>query len=230
MGAGISDTAGAYSAAVEDYTKAVLVLQQRLGESVPTKDLASRLGVTPGSVSSMVPRLMELGLVERTRYRGVELTEEGRRVAVKVVRKHRLIETFLHEQGGVSWDKVHNVADRIEHLIPDEVIETISAEIGNPAVDPHGGPIPDPDETSIPEPDWPSLAELAPGASGRIARVSDADPAMLRYLADRKVTIGKKIGVSDQPPFGGDVEVLVEDQAMALPRKLAAVIRIELDA
>jgi DtxR family Mn-dependent transcriptional regulator len=230
MGAGISDAVEAYSPAVEDYTKAVFVLQERLGESVPTKDLAFRLGVTAGSVSSMVPRLMELGLIERTRYRGVELTEEGRRVAVKIVRKHRLIETFLNQQGGVSWDKVHDVAERIEHSIPDEVIETISAEMGHPAVDPHGDPIPEPNGTFIPAPHTPSLAELTAGASGRLARVSDSDPEMLRYLADRKVKIGNKIEVSDQPPFEGDIEVLVDDQPMSIPRKLAAVIRVELDA
>ena len=97
------------------------------------------------------------------------------------------------------------MAEQIEHSIPDEVIETISAEMGHPTVDPHGNPIPDPDETFTPEPDTPSFVELAAGASGRLARVSDSDPAMLRYLANRKVKIGNKIEVSDQPPFDGDI-------------------------
>jgi DtxR family Mn-dependent transcriptional regulator len=217
------------SAAVEDYAKAIFVLQERRGEPVATKDLSSRLDVTPGSVSSMISRLVSFGLVKHAPYRGVKLTPEGVKLAGKVVRKHRVIETFLNARGGIPWDKVHDEAERLEHGFSDEAIEMIYEQMGQPLHDPHGDPIPRTDPTTIPPPDTSSLAELPEGVSGTLARVSDSDPEMLRYLSEHDVEIGNQIEVGPQEPFGGPIKVVVEDRRLALAPELAAAIRIKID-
>jgi DtxR family Mn-dependent transcriptional regulator len=217
------------SAAVEDYAKAIFALQERRGEPVSTKDLSCRLGVTSGSVSSMISRLERFGLVRHAPYRGVELSADGVKLAATVVRKHRLIETFLKEQGGIPWDKVHDEAERLEHGFSDEAIEIIAEQLGHPTVDPHGDPIPPADETAIPQPDTSSLAELPEGASGTLARVSDSDPEMLRYLSEHDVEIGNQIEVGPQEPFGGPIKVRVDDRSLALAPELAAAIRVKVD-
>jgi DtxR family Mn-dependent transcriptional regulator len=217
------------SPAIEDYSKAIFALQERTGEPVSTKELSSRLGVTAGSVSSMITRLERFGLVRHAPYHGVELSPKGVRLAANVVRKHRLIETFLNEQGGIPWDMVHDEAERLEHAFSDEAIEIIAEQLGHPDFDPHGDPIPPADQPSIPQPDTSSVAELPEGASGTLARVSDSDPEMLRYLSDHDVEIGKPIEVGPQEPFGGPIKVLVEDRPLALAPELAAAIRVKLD-
>ena len=133
------------SSAVEDYLKAVYALESRLEGPVPTNALADRLGVTPGSVSGMLRRLDELGLLEHERYRGVRLTEEGRRVALRTLRNHRLLELLLVEMLDVPWDLVHEEAELLEHVLSDELAERIAAKLGNPEFDPHGDPIPSAD-------------------------------------------------------------------------------------
>ena len=132
------------SSAVEDYLKAVYALETRLEGPVPTNALAERLGLTPGSVSGMLRRLDELGLLEHERYRGVRLTAEGRRVALRTLRNHRLLELLLVEMLDVPWDLVHEEAELLEHVLSDELAERIAAKLGNPVVDPHGDPDPGP--------------------------------------------------------------------------------------
>src|SRR2546430_6960803 len=127
---------------VQDYAKAVYALESRGGAAVSTNDLAARLGLTAGSVSAMVRKLSELGLVEHEPYRGVRLTDEGRRVALEVMRHHRLIELFLAEELGMSWDRVHAEAEVLEHVISEDLEQLIATRLGNPTVDPHGDPIP----------------------------------------------------------------------------------------
>src|SRR5436190_7855154 len=135
-------TAESISAAVQDYAKAVYALEAREGSAVATNDLAERLGVTPGSVSAMVRKLSELGLLEHEPYRGVRLTSQGRRVALEVLRHHRLIELFLAKELGMSWDRVHAEAEVLEHVISEELEQLIAARLGDPRLDPHGDPIP----------------------------------------------------------------------------------------
>src|SRR5579872_5801543 len=161
------------SASVQDYAKAVYALEARAGAPVSTNDLAARLGVTPGSVSGMLRKLADLGMVEHEPYRGVRLTEHGRRVALEVLRHHRLIELFLAEELGMPWDRVHAEAEVLEHVLSEDLERLISARLGNPTIDPHGDPIPTAG-FDIDEGQTRSLDELAPGAVGRFVRVSDA--------------------------------------------------------
>ena len=128
--------------AVEDYTKAIFSLESRRGEPVSTKTLAERLGITPGSVSAMLKRLDELGLITHVPYRGVRLTPAGRRIALEVIRHHRLLESYLAEVLGMPWDRVHAEAEVLEHVLSDDLEELIAAKLGHPTVDPHGDPIP----------------------------------------------------------------------------------------
>src|SRR5271154_804560 len=132
------------SPSVEDYAKAVYALEARKGGAVSTTELAERLGVTPGSVSAMFRKLADVGLVEHERYRGVRLTSQGRRVALEVLRHHRLIELFLAEELGMPWDRVHAEAEVLEHVLSEELEELIAARLGDPTIDPHGAPIPTP--------------------------------------------------------------------------------------
>src|SRR5207302_457050 len=163
------------SQAIEDYAKAIYALERRDAEAVSTNALAERLGVTPASASGMVKRLGELGLVEHQPYRGVSLTEDGRRVALEVMRHHRLLELYLVETLGVPWDRVHQEAEVLEHVLSEELEELIAAQLGDPKRDPHGDPIPSRDLT-IEERESRSLQTLEAGQAGTFVRGSDADP------------------------------------------------------
>jgi DtxR family Mn-dependent transcriptional regulator len=215
-----------FSASVQDYTKAVYALQERRRGAVSTNDLAERLGVTPGSVSAMVRKLAELGLVEHEPYRGVRLTEPGRRVALEVLRHHRLLELFLAQELGMSWDRVHAEAEVLEHVLSDDLEQLISARLGHPTVDPHGDPIPTA-AFEIDECETVSLDELEPGAGGRFVRVSDSDPEMLRYLAELGIGLGDRLEVAGRQPFGGPVFIRVCGRDLPLGGLLARAMRIE---
>jgi DtxR family transcriptional regulator, Mn-dependent transcriptional regulator len=218
------------SEAVENYAKAIYSLQERSGgEPVATNDLAERLQVTPASASGMIKKLADQGLVEHVPYRGVQLTSEGQQVALEVMRHHRLLETYLSQQLGVPWDRVHEEAETLEHVISEDLEARIAAKLGNPTHDPHGDPIPDA-ALQIEEDATRSLADLEPGDRGRFVRVSDADPAMLRYLSDRGVALGDRLEVLDRQPFGGPLTVRFGDTLQVLGGALAAAMRVELDA
>lgn len=212
---------------VQDYAKAVYALQTRAGAAVSTNDLAERLGVTPGSVSGMVRKLSELGLVEHEPYRGVRLTQQGRRVALEVLRHHRLIELFLARELGMQWDKVHAEAEVLEHVISEDLERLIAGRLGNPTLDPHGDPIPTL-ALEIDEGDTRSLEDLSPGAVGAFVRVSDSDPEMLRYLAEQGIALGARLEVIGRQPFGGPVFVRAAGREVALGGQLAGAMRIEL--
>src|SRR5918998_6525267 len=184
----ISDTGG-LSDAVQDYAKAIYSLQERLEEPVSTSALADRLAVAPASVSAMVKRLETLGLVTRGPYHGVELTPAGKRVALEVIGHHRLLELYLAEALGMSWDRVHEEAEVLEHAISPELSELIAAKLGHPTHDPHGDPIPTRDG-EIDERPTRALADLHPGERGVFSRVSDSNPEMLRYLSERGIAPG----------------------------------------
>jgi len=213
---------------VQDYAKAVYALESRDGEAVSTSDLAARLGLTAGSVSAMVRKLSELGLVEHEPYRGVRLTDEGRRVALEVMRHHRLIELFLAKELGMPWDRVHAEAEVLEHVLSEDLEQLIAARLGHPTVDPHGDPIPTAG-FEIYERPTRSLDELEPGMAGRFVRVSDSKPDMLRYLADQGITLGDELEVIDRQPFGGPVFVRVHEREQPLGGELARAMRIELE-
>jgi len=212
---------------VQDYAKAVYVLQSRSGTAVSTNTLAERLDITPGSASSMVRKLAEQGLVEHERYHGVRLTETGRRVALQVIRRHRLIELFLADALGMPWDRVHAEAEVLEHVLSEELEELIAAHLGHPDLDPHGDPIPTADFEIEEQATW-GLDKLAIGARGRFVRVSDSDPAKLRYLAEHAIKIGDSLEVVGHQPFGGPMFVRFGDTEHAIGGELAAAMWVHL--
>jgi DtxR family transcriptional regulator, Mn-dependent transcriptional regulator len=214
------------SPAVEDYAKAIYALELREGEAVSTNALAERLGVTAASASGMVKRLGELGLVEHQPYRGVSLTEDGRRVALEVMRHHRLLELYLVKTLGVPWDRVHQEAEVLEHVLSEELEELIAAKLGDPTHDPHGDPIPTRDLT-IEEGITQSLQALEVGVHGTFARVSDSDPEMLRFLAERGISPGDELEVVDKQPFEGPLFVRFGDHVEVLGGALAQAMRVE---
>jgi len=216
----------AISSAIEDYAKAIYALERRGGEPVSTNALAERLGVTPASASGMVKRLCEIGLVEHQPYHGVSLTDDGRRVALEVMRHHRLLELYLVEDLGVPWDRVHREAEVLEHVLSEELEELIAAKLGKPTHDPHGDPIPTP-ELTIEEGFTEALQALAAGARGTFTRVSDSDPDMLRFLAERGIAPGDEFEVIDKQPFDGPLFVRFGDDVHVLGGGLARAMRVE---
>lgn len=221
-----------HSTAVEDYAKAIYALETRGGGAVSTNALAERLGVTAGSASAMVRKLDELGLVTHVPYKGVVLTEPGRKVALEVLRHHRLLELYLAESLGVPWDRVHAEAEVLEHHISEELEELIAAKLGDPTHDPHGDPIPT-RELTIDEGASVSLSSLEQGTRGRFTRISDQDPEMLRYLGERGISPGDELEVLEKQPFGGPVFVRFSstgDERHVLGGALAAAMRVEVIA
>ena len=214
----------ALTAAVEDYVKAIYTLDSGEG-GVSTTALAERLDVRPASVSGMLSKLTALGLVVHEPYRGARLTERGTRVALEVVRHHRLLELFLVESLGMTWDEVHAEAEVLEHVLSEDLEELIAAKLGDPAFDPHGDPIPS-RELTVPADDSRSLYALEPGDSGTFVRVSDADPAMLRYLSERGIAPGAELEVVDRQPFDGPLYVKVDDDVHVLGAVLARAMRV----
>jgi DtxR family Mn-dependent transcriptional regulator len=214
------------SEAVQDYAKAIYSLQLRTREPVSTSAIADRLRVSAASASAMVKRLSALGLVEHEPYRGVALTPAGERVALEVIRHHRLLELYLSEALGMSWDRVHQEAEVLEHAISPELSELIARKLGNPTRDPHGDPIPTSDG-EIEEKPSRSLADLEPGERGTFARVSDADPEMLRYLSERGIAPGAELELVGREPFDGPLTVRTAGGDHALGVGLARAMRIE---
>jgi DtxR family Mn-dependent transcriptional regulator len=211
--------------AVQDYAKAIYTLESRDG-AASTTELATLLEVRPASVSGMLRKLSALGLVEHERYRGVRLTERGRRVALEVIRHHRLVELFLVKSLGMTWDEVHAEAEVLEHALSEELEELIAAKLGNPTVDPHGDPIPS-RELTLAESDAPALAELEPGETATFVRISDSEPEMLRFLGERGIVPGTKLEVVDRQPFDGPVFIRVGGKVHALGAVLARAMRVE---
>jgi DtxR family Mn-dependent transcriptional regulator len=218
----------ARSAAIEDYCKAIYTLETRTNEPVPTNALAERLELTTGSVSGMLRKLDELGLISHVPYRGVRLTPDGCRVALEVIRHHRLLELYLAEALHMPWDRVHDEAEVLEHVLSDELEELIAAKLGHPTIDPHGDPIPSA-ELELDEHPTRSLESLVPGEEGTFVRVSDSDPAMLRYLAEQGVLPGGRISVLERQPFGGPLLVSVDGCRHTLGGQLAGAMRVEVD-
>ena len=193
------------SQSVEDYLKAIYGLA-RSGESAQTGALAEALAVAPASVSGMVRRLADVGLVERAAYRGVRLTNRGRRAALRVIRRHRILETYLSETLGWDWDVVHEEAERLEHAASDQLIERTSEALDNPRYDPHGAPIPTV-EGEVEQQELVPMTEVAVGTLGEVRLVSDDDPKRLRYVASLGFRVGARFEVLEATPFRGPVTV-----------------------
>ncbi|MDQ3138573.1 MAG: metal-dependent transcriptional regulator [Gemmatimonadota bacterium] len=207
---------------VEDYLKAIYRLSPE-GRPASTRDIAHLLELSPPSVSGMVKRLSELGLLEHIPYRGAQLTEAGRSAALRMVRRHRLIEAYLVEFLGYSWDAVHAEAERLEHAVSDTLVERMAAALGHPSVDPHGDPIPATDG-SIHELASTALADVATGRTVEIRRVDERDPERLRYLAARGLVPGVVVTLRDRQPFGGPVTVEVAGVRHVIGTELARVV------
>ncbi|WP_435153898.1 metal-dependent transcriptional regulator [Haladaptatus sp. DFWS20] len=210
---------------MEDYLKAIYTLQKENEEPVATSAIADYLGVTPPTVTSMVEKLADRGLLYREKYKGVELTEEGETVALEVLRHHRLLESYLTEHLDYSWSEVHEEADRLEHHISEEFERRVADALGNPTVDPHGDPIPDADLSPIAEDNTTPLSEHESGETVVVARVSDRDEEELRYLSDAGITPGTELEIVDVAPFGM-VTVAIEDTEQSLPETVARSIRV----
>ena len=175
----------------------------------------------------MVKKLAERGLAAHVPYKGVELTPAGERVALEVLRHHRLLELYLAEHLGVPWDRVHDEAEALEHVISEDLEARIAAKLGNPTHDPHGDPIPSA-ELVIDEGDTQALEALPVGAEGRFVRVSDADPTMLRWLHDQGIVLGAELAVVDRQPFEGPVTIRLGDREHVLGGRVARAMRVEL--
>jgi DtxR family Mn-dependent transcriptional regulator len=218
-----------HSDAIEDYAKAIYALSRRGGGVVSTNALAERLGVTPASASAMVKKLAERGLAAHAPYKGVELTDSGERVALEVMRHHRLLELYLAEHLGVPWDRVHDEAEALEHVISEDLEARIAAKLGHPTHDPHGDPIPTV-ELVIDEGDTQALEALPVGARATFVRVSDEDPTMLRWLHEQGIELGAALEVVDRQPFEGPLTIRLGDRDHVLGGRVARAMRVELAA
>lgn len=193
------------SRSTEDYLKVIYMLQE-LGGSAQTSAIAERLAIAPPSVTGMIKRLSDSGLLEHVPYRGVQLTRAGRRAALRMVRRHRILETYLTSKLGYDWDSVHEEAERLEHAVSDELIERMAMALGNPRYDPHGAPIPTKDGL-IEATEYTALADVDVGSVAEFKEVSDKDPEMLRYLASLGLRPGASFEVVGRQPFRGPVTI-----------------------
>jgi DtxR family Mn-dependent transcriptional regulator len=199
----------ALSGPVEDYLKAIYDLEL-VGEPASTNDIADRLAISPASVSGMVRRLADQGLITHEPYRGVRLTAEGRTAALRTLRRHRILECYLTAVLGYPWDRVHDEAERLEHTASEELIERMASALGDPIHDPHGAPIPTRDgavERTVLRP----LAEVAAGERVQVRMVNDGDAERLRYLAELGIRPGAVLRILDKAPFEGPITLWVDE-------------------
>jgi DtxR family transcriptional regulator, Mn-dependent transcriptional regulator len=208
---------------VEDYLKAIYQLSPE-GRPASTSEIAHLLALSPPSVTGMVKRLSEHGLLEHIPYRGVQLTDEGRRAALRMVRRHRLIEAYLVEFLGYSWDTVHEEAERLEHAVSDTMIERMATSLGNPDVDPHGDPIPSADGF-VQELSCTALTDIPVGQTVEIHRVHESQPERLRYIASLGLKPGVQVTVIDRQPFDDLVTIEVGGQQHVIGRELGHVLQ-----
>jgi len=195
------------SRSVEDYLKAIYSLSET-GEPASTSSIAAILDIQPASVSGMIKRLAEWGFVEHAPYRGVKLTATGTREALRIIRRHRVLETYLSQRLGYSWDDVHEEAERLEHAASDELIDRMAAAMENPRHDPHGAPIPS-SSGEVEVRNHPTLAEVDAGETARIRAVRDEDPERLRYMEARGLMPGVVLVLEARAPFSGPITIRV---------------------
>jgi DtxR family Mn-dependent transcriptional regulator len=212
------------SAAIQDYLKEIYKLQAE-GERATTTALARRMSVAPSSATSMLKKLAALGLADHSPYKGVELSPAGEDIALEIIRHHRLLEMYLAETLGLGIDAVHAEADRLEHVISEELEARIDERLGYPTHDPHGDPIPDAG-LNVDSRALRSLDALSPGEETTVRRVPDGDAALLRYLARLSLVPGRRVTVRRSEPFEGPLTVLVDGTEHAISRELAGQIGV----
>lgn len=210
---------------VEDYLKAIYELESRFGAAA-TSEVAHALDVAPASVTGMIRRLAAHGYVDHVPYRGVQLTATGRRAALRTIRRHRILESYLTAMLGYPWDAVHDEAERLEHAASDDLIERMAAALGYPTSDPHGAPIPSVDGV-IAELPHRTLAELPVGETARMLRVSDRNPSLLRYLAEIALQPGAEVTMVARAPFDGPITLRIGTAEPIVGPNLAAQVLVE---
>jgi DtxR family transcriptional regulator, Mn-dependent transcriptional regulator len=210
--------------AAEDGLKAVYKLRNS-GERVSTSALAAQLAVSEPTATAMIKRLARLGLLRHTPYHGVELTDAGEKIALEIIRHHRLLELYLVEALGISWDRVHAEAERLEHVISDDLEDRMDAILGHPVRDPHGDPIPTKDGW-IDQSLMASLVDLEPGEKGVIRLVPDGNPQLLRYLAELGLVPNVRVELLEKAPFGGPIVLKVGEEQRIVGREVASAIRV----
>lgn len=208
-----------FNKTIEDYLRAIYRIRERDGE-VGNLALARELGVTPAAASEMARRLAEADLVRVERYKGVALTTAGERAAVAITRRHRLWEVFLIQTLGFEWDEVHALADELEHVGDEKLMERLDSFLGSPRRDPHGDPIPGPREP-MPQSDGRSIAVTSAGSGGTVERVSDEHPELLRYAASLGLRPGAQVDVLEQLGFDGSVRIMTEGRETVISSTLA---------
>lgn len=211
------------SPVAQDYLKLIWSATEWSGDPITVKQLSERMGVRAATVSDGIRRLADQGLVVHEPYGAIELTDDGRRGAVAMVRRHRLIETFLVEELGYGWDEVHDEAEVLEHAVSDGLVDRIDRRLGYPARDPHGDPIPTADGTPR-RPEAVPLLNAETGVPLTVVRISDADPAVLRYLGERGIGLDAVLTVDEHRAFAGDVTVNIGNAAIVLGATAAAAV------
>jgi DtxR family Mn-dependent transcriptional regulator len=211
---------------IEDYLKTIYAIQCKDGK-VATTTLAKEMGIAPASATGMIKKLSDLKLVTYEKYQGVQLTPAGEKIALEVIRHHRLIELFLAEALGVPWDRVHDEAEKWEHMLSDEVEEKIADLLGHPTRDPHGSPIPD-RHGNMPEVTDIQLVDLQKGQHAVIMRVNSDNPELLRYLGSLSLYPNTELLVVDVAPFEGPLKIEVDGKELVLGRKVAENIFVEI--
>jgi DtxR family Mn-dependent transcriptional regulator len=213
------------TAPVEDYLKAIYELEIRLGTAV-TSDVADALDVAPASATGMIRRLAAQGYLDHVPYRGVQLTDAGRRAALRTIRRHRILESYLTGVLGYPWDLVHDEAERLEHAASDALIERMAAVLGHPTEDPHGAPIPTAEGT-VDERNHRTIADLAVGERARMVRVSDRDGSLLRYLAEIALQPGVEVRLMKRAPFDGPLTLRIGTNELMVGPSLAGQVLVD---
>jgi DtxR family Mn-dependent transcriptional regulator len=225
-GAGLTVEAEDYLKAIYEISRGASAAASETGALVGTNALAERLGIAAASVSGMLGRLTKLGLVKTERYRGTRLTTRGRVIALQLIRRHRIIESYLVTRLGFAWEDVHDEAERLEHAASAELVDRMAHDLGNPTADPHGAPIPTADG-DVDERRFATLASLEVGASARVQGMSDRDGELLRYLADRGITPGARVRVESREPFEGPITLAVGKGKASVSYSAASHVRVD---
>jgi len=225
MNAAIRSPQPPLTRSVEDYLKSVFHLTSQ-GGFATTSDIAEMLEVAPPSVSGMMKRLSETGLIEHVPYRGVQLTPQGRRAALQMIRRHRVLEVYLTSKLGYDWGDVHVEAERLEHAVSDKLIERMAEALGEPRYDPHGAPIPTA-AGEIEEAELVTLAAARVGATLVLRQVGDEQPDRLRYLAEQGLTPGTRLAVVERQPFNGPTTVRFGMETRVVGQELAGLLWCE---
>jgi DtxR family Mn-dependent transcriptional regulator len=218
------------SSTVENYLKAIFQGQSSLGRDqrlVPMGQVASTLGVTPGTATTMVKALAESGLAEYEPYSGVRLSAAGEKLAGLVLRRHRLVELFLVQVMGMRWDEVHDDAEQLEHVVSERLIERIDEMLGHPTHDPHGDPIPNPDG-AIPKKELDSLLTCPTGTPLRVTRIADQDPAFLRFIETNGLKPGQLVEVETRDTAADAVMLRGKDRRITIGARAASKLLVEL--